>query len=349
MSDQTLVAIYDTAAHADGAVQALKAANVPADAISTHAANATGTGTTAAPAPERGFWSSLFGGDTDDADTYSRSVASGSTVVSVKVPEQHVARVSEILEAHDPIDFDERAASYGSTSTTNMTTGLAAGSATSTAATAPRTTAAPAASATTGDDTIKIVEERLTVGKRAVNKGGTRVRTYVVETPVEQQVTLHDETVRVERRPVTDGRPVTGADFQERTIEVQARSEEAVVGKEARVVEEIGLRKEASDRVETVRDTVRRTEVDIEDTTGTTRTGAGVTGTGATGTTGSNPPGTMASRGVDQALGTNTSGANPGGSAPDGTPGNPPGTMASRAVDKTLGTNVSGANPDRKL
>ena len=339
MSEQTLVAVYDTAAHADGAVQALKAANVPAGAISQHAATAS-TGTTAgtaAPAQERGFWSNLFGGDTDDADTYDRSIASGSTVVSVKVPEEHVARVSEILEAHDPIDFDERAAGYSATSTTNMTTGLAAtgaatGMAASTASAAPPRVA-PAAPAMTGDDTIKIVEERLTVGKRAVNKGGARVRSYVVETPVEQQVTLHDETVRVERRPVTDSRPATGADFQERTIEVQTRSEEAVVGKEARVVEEIGLRKEATDRVETVRDTVRRTEVEIEDTAGTART------------TGTNPPGTMASRGVDKTLGTNTSGANPAGSAPDGTPGNPPGTAASRAVDKTLGTDVSGANP----
>ena len=350
MSEQTLVAVYDTAAHADAAVQALKAANVPANAISTHAASA-GTGTTAAPTQERGFWSSLFGGDTDDADTYGRSIASGSTVVTVKVPEQHVTRVSDILEAHDPIDFDERAAGYGTAQTTTTTTAAApmaaapVAAATTARATAPAT--APA-TGTTNDDTIKVVEERLTVGKRVVNKGGARVRTYVVETPVEQQVTLHDETVRVERRPVTESRPVTDADFRERTIEVQTRSEEAVVGKEARVVEEIALRKESTEHVETVRDTVRRTEVDIQDGTNTPRTGAtGVTG--VTGTTGSNPPGTAASRGVDKTLGTNVSGANPGGSAPDGTPGNPPGTMASRAVDKTLGTNTSGANPDRKL
>ena len=342
MAEQTLVAVYDTAAHADAAVQALKTANVPSEAISTHAAS-TSAGATAAPVQERGFWASLFGGDTDDADTYGRSIAGGSTVVTVKVPEQHVTRVSEILEAHDPIDFDERAASYGAAQTSTTTT-----TATTTAATAPvaaaTTARAPApATGTTGDDTIKIVEERLTVGKRAVNKGGTRVRTYVVETPVEQQVTLHDETVRVERRPVTESRPVTDADFRERTIEVQTRSEEAVVGKEARVVEEIALRKETTEHVETVRDTVRRTEVDIQDATNTNTARTGVTG--ATGATGSNPPGTAASRAVDNTLGTNVSGANPGGSAPDGAPGNPPGTAASRAVDNTLGTNISGANP----
>ncbi len=294
MAEQNLVAVYDTAAHADGAVQALKAANVPAGAISRHAAD-TGTG---AGAPDKSVWANLFGGESADTDILDRSIASGSTVVTVKVPEEHAARVSEILETHHPIDVDERAASYGTTQAT--TTGTAAAS-----------TRAPMPSASvSGDDTIKVFEERLVVGKRAVNRGGARVRSYVVETPVEEQVTLRDETVHVERHPVTDGRPATAADFQERTIEMSEIDEEAVVGKQARVVEEIGLRKEATDRVETVRDTVRRTEVDIEDTTGTTRTGAGV-GVGTAGTPGSNPPGTMASRAVDKTLGTNVSGANP--------------------------------------
>jgi hypothetical protein len=66
-----------------------------------------------------------------------------------------------------------------------------------------------------------------------------------------------------------------------------------------------------------------------------------------------NPPGTQLSRGVDDALGTNVSGARPenerpgmrSGAAPDGTPGNPPGTAASRAVDRAAGTNISGAHP----
>ena len=37
-----------------------------------------------------------------------------------------------------------------------------------------------------------------------------------------------------------------------------------MISKQARVVEEIGLRKEAVDRVETVRDTVRETKVEVE-------------------------------------------------------------------------------------
>ena len=276
MTEETIVAMYDTPAHAEAAIRDLKAADVPPNAISSHAQGAAAGGTTNPPAREPGFWSSLFGGETTDAATFDRSVASGSTVVTVKVPEQHKSRVVEILERHDPIDFDDRAASYGTTQTTTTTM------ATAPVASAPppkaAATAMPVATAT-GDDTIKVMEERLVVGKRAVNNGGARVRSYVVETPVEEQVSLHSETVHVERRPVADGRPVTDADFRERSVEMTQSHEEAVVGKEARVVEEISLRKEAADRVETVRDTVRSTKVDVEqvpavETTTTTRTTA---------------------------------------------------------------------------
>jgi uncharacterized protein (TIGR02271 family) len=203
-------------------------------------------------------------------------------------------------------------------------------------------------SARTGqDETIKVVEENLIVGKRAVEGGRVRVRSYVIEQPVEAKVTLHEERVMVDRRPVD--RAASAADlaaFQERTIEARATSEEAVIGKEARVVEEIAVHKEVADRVETVRDTVRKTQVEVEGgTTGTTAS-HGTTATPGTGT------GTGTAKGaagaVDRTLNTDVSGTNPGANAPDGTGNNPPGTMASRAVDKTLGTNISGANPEHK-
>ena len=113
---------------------------------------------------------------------------------------------------------------------------------------------------------MPLVAEEARVGKRQVEGGRVRVRSYVVETPVEEQVRLRQEHVDMSRRPVD--RPVTAADesmFRERTIEAEERTEEAVVSKEARVTEELVVRKETEDRTETVRDTVRRTEVDIED------------------------------------------------------------------------------------
>jgi len=138
-------------------------------------------------------------------------------------------------------------------------------------ATSARSTAA--IGAVEGDEYIPIAEERLTVGKRAVRGGRVRVRSYVVETPVEEQVALRQEHVDVERRTVN--RPVTAADealFQERTIEASETSEEAVVAKEARVKEELVVRKDAEERVQTVSDTVRRTEVEVEDERGRTGT-----------------------------------------------------------------------------
>jgi uncharacterized protein (TIGR02271 family) len=121
---------------------------------------------------------------------------------------------------------------------------------------------------------IPVVEEELIVGKREVERGSVRVRSYVTEKPVHEQVRLREERVNVERRPVERNLESVGADaFQERTIDVTATSEEAVVGKTARVVEEVVVSKTAGERVEEVSDTVRRTDVEIDrDSDSTTRT-----------------------------------------------------------------------------
>jgi len=117
-----------------------------------------------------------------------------------------------------------------------------------------------------GEVKVPIVEEELRVGKREVDRGGVRVDVDVEEVPVEEQVRLREETVRVERRAVD--RPVSDADaatFQEGTFEVRETDEEAIVDKQARVVEEVVIDKDVEERTETIRDTVRRTDVDVED------------------------------------------------------------------------------------
>ncbi|PWC41440.1 YsnF/AvaK domain-containing protein [Azospirillum sp. TSO22-1] len=259
MTDETIVAIYDTNAQADAAVRDLMAARVPADAISRHAGKAPGTATPA-PAPEMGFWASLFGGEPDHDDAvYDRSLENGSTVVAVRASGQNAAMVTEILETHDPVDIDERASGYGLSGTTTST----AMPITAAPVTTTREGAAAMAASNEGGS-IPLSEEQLHVGKRSVNRGTTRVRRFVVETPVEEQVSLRDETVTVERRAATGRQPVTDADFTEKTVEMTEVDEEAVVGKSARVTEEVVLRKDATDRVETVRDTVRREDVEIE-------------------------------------------------------------------------------------
>jgi len=148
------------------------------------------------------------------------------------------------------------------------TTGSTFGAETTAPASAAGTTGATgvtgktAATGTTGtSETIPLAEETLRVGKRQVNTGRVRVRTYVVETPVNETVHLREEHVEVERRPVD--RPVTASEdlFREREIEATTSREEAVVSKDTRVREELVLHKSAEERDETIRDTVRRTEV----------------------------------------------------------------------------------------
>lgn len=271
MTDETIVVAYATDAQADAAVRDLRAADIPAEAISRHARKGAGTAAPE-PAPEPGFWASLFGGEPDHDDSvYDRTLERGSTVVAVRVSERDAARVSELLEDHDPIEIDDRAYGYGlpdadTGGTADTTIVTAATPLTTPLATPERTTREGAAgiAAVNEGGSISLSEEQLQVGKRAVNRGTTRIRRFVVETPVEEQVSLRDETVTVERRAATGGHAATDADFTERTVEMTEYDEEAVVGKTARVTEEVVLRKDVTDRVETVRDTVRREDVEIE-------------------------------------------------------------------------------------
>jgi uncharacterized protein (TIGR02271 family) len=300
MNEETIVAVFDTPEQADAAMRDLIACEVPESAISRHARNASGMtpadGTTAEAPHEDGFWSRLFGGDRDaDHQVYDRSMSAGSTVISVRVAEAHVMQVSEILDRHNPIDIDERASGYGLASTKADGTageppagyaetqydapvarpaGMGIGNGSATAADANGTSGSDmtytGAIGTGESDRLQLAEEQLVVGKRLINRGTTRVRRYVVETPVEEQVSLHEERVTLDRRPVTGTMAPDAGSFTDRTIEMAETREEAVVSKTAHVTEEVRLRKDAVDRVETVRDTLRREEVDVEQVPGET-------------------------------------------------------------------------------
>jgi uncharacterized protein (TIGR02271 family) len=122
-----------------------------------------------------------------------------------------------------------------------------------------------AAARDTGSTAIPVVQEQLKVGKREVQRGGVRVFSRVVETPVNESIGLREEHVNVERRPVNE--PISGMDstaFKEQSIEVRETAEEAVVEKSARVVEEVMVNKEVTQREQQIRDTVRHTEVEVE-------------------------------------------------------------------------------------
>jgi uncharacterized protein (TIGR02271 family) len=113
--------------------------------------------------------------------------------------------------------------------------------------------------------TIPVVEEDVAIGTREVERGHVRIFSRVTAQPVEEAVRLREERVTVERRPVD--RPATEADLaaaQQEVIEVTETAEEPVVTRRARVVEEVVVHKEETERTETVRGTERHTEVEVQ-------------------------------------------------------------------------------------
>ena len=234
------------------------------------------------------------GVDENDAHAYAEGVRRGGTLVTVRADDAMTAKVADILDDHGTVNMDERETSWRSegwtgtgqhettAGTAGGTLGAAAGSAVGALGNAARDVknavtgdkATPAYAGSTGtrttgaatDEAIPVIQEKLVVGKREENRGRVRIHTRMVETPVQEQVTLNSERVTIDRRPVD--RALTGADealFRERTVEATERSEVPVVAKEARVVEEIGIRKDVDQRIETVADKVRHTEVEVED------------------------------------------------------------------------------------
>ena len=179
----------------------------------------------------------------DDADYYMQGIDQGGALVTVYAEEGKTDDAVAIMNRYaDNGEHDEaRTASVDTTETESV--------------------------GGRGEEIITTAEEEIKIGKREVSQGGKRIRTYVSETPVEKQVTLRDETVKVERRDVD--RAVSDADgdlFEERTIEMTETDEEAVVSKEARITGEVVVEKDVTERTETVKDTVRRTEVEVEET-----------------------------------------------------------------------------------
>lgn len=204
--------------------------------------------------------------DEEDATVYSEGVRRGYALVTVKAEDGQAAQIAGIMNDHNAIDTDQRAAYWKSQGWDN-----------SYDADEPVYNLTQIEEERTsyntyigdvdakGSATVPVIQEELRVGKREVDAGGVRVRTYVDRDKVEETVTLTKETVDVDRKIVD--REVSAADidaFEEGVVEVTATAEEVVTGKVAKVVEEVTIRKDVDQVRETVTDTVRRTGVDVD-------------------------------------------------------------------------------------
>ena len=285
----TITALFDNRSDAEAAKQRLQSARVDVDHIHLHDKSSAGYRDTGySDHEDRGFWDSVKNAFAPDEDrhTYEEGVRRGGTLLTADVDDDCIDEAVRILEEAETVDIEDRSNQwrssgwdYAGAGTTAAGAGTAAGIGTAAGATGLASATTDRASTLGGFDTttnraeldatreevIPIVEENLVVGKRDVSRGGVRVRSYVSETPVHEQVRLRNERIDVERRAVD--LPLSAADgdaFRERTIDMTATGEEAVVGKNARVVEEVVVSKSAEEHVENIDDTVRRTDVEIE-------------------------------------------------------------------------------------
>lgn len=282
-SSSLITAFFDSRTDAEHAIERLVDAGIPRQEIRI-VADDSETGRVETTGEHKGFWASLedlFFPD-DDRSVYAEGIRRGGYLVSVSgFTEAQQERVLDILDDEGSVDLDERAQSWESegwsrTSSASSSAAYESGSSFADGSASGSLTEGslnsgsvglgrPSTIEADGEELIPVVEEELRVGKRDVNNGRVRVRSYTREIPVSENLSLRDENVEVTRRTVD--RPLSDADsaFVDRTIEAEEHREEAVISKEARVVEEIELRKTATQREETVSDTVRKTEVEVED------------------------------------------------------------------------------------
>ena len=239
---KTVVGLFSSMSEAEKVKQILAAKGYSGRVI----ANGSGVGSTSTDSDGEGigqkisnFFHGLSGGDEDVHDHYATGVNSGGALLGVTCDDPQAAELAALLKQNGARDVEGRSTD--------------------------RMEASSGTPEVAGQTAIPIVEEQLVVGKREVERGGVRVYSHVVETPATADVTLREEKVLVERRPVN--RVATAADFnvgQGSVIELRATGEEAVVGKSAQVVEEVVVGKDSSSRTEVIHDSVRKTEVEVE-------------------------------------------------------------------------------------
>jgi uncharacterized protein (TIGR02271 family) len=246
---RTITAFFDRRNDANAAIQRLVTAGVQRNQISMVEGSKQSSASKAPNQADTGFWDSLkdFFLPDEDRQTYSEGLRRGGFLVTVRTNNTLYDRALAILDDEGTVDLDQRMATWRKEGWQ------------------PQAVGTEMRSPSAEHEVIPITEEQLKVGKRDVSHGRVRVRTYVVEEPIQESVNLREERVRVERRPVD--RPATSDErlFQNRTIEAEERAEEAVVEKQARVKEELTVRKDVDQRSKTVSDKVRRTEVKVED------------------------------------------------------------------------------------
>jgi uncharacterized protein (TIGR02271 family) len=236
-----MVVLFDTVAESRRAEKALEDAGFPDPEVNTLDRDAV---VELVGRAEFGpnFWRTLFGREVQlyEGAAFDKALSSGGAILTVRVHgDDEAHKAEEVLAQFRPVDIEARGA------------GLIA---------------EHKQLGDIKDEVLRLAEEQLEVGKKRVESGKTRIRRYVVERPVEAQVALRNEHAEVIRKVIEKPELLANVDWDwtDSTIEMVETREEAVVSKRARVAEEILLRKGETERVETITDTVRKQQVEIE-------------------------------------------------------------------------------------
>lgn len=196
-----------------------------------------------------------YGVAKDETRFYAEGVRRGGSLVIARVHDQDVDRAVDIMTRHNPVRFEDRQKDY-----------LADYSEAAEAYTPEQATQNRSQYAGQQTERLREIEEHLKIGKREVVRGGVRVHQYVDTDVEEETLRLREEHVDVERTATNRTLSPDQADaaFQEKTVEVVERAEEAVVEKEAVVTGEVAVGKDVNVREETVGGEVRSTRVEVE-------------------------------------------------------------------------------------
>ena len=250
MAYERIIALYDRADKAEEAARALESSGFNSSDINVSNGERLGD----KDVRDNSVWQRMFGRTVSEQEStaFRRTLSSGGALLTLRTPDTEVNRAMRILDVHGPMNLRDRSAS------TQAPTAIPTAQ---TSAMPPRESGRVSG---VEEEVLRLAEEQIDVGKRQVATGKSRIHRFVTEKPVEQQVTLHEEHYEVARREVTDPRLAKDIDWKDRTIEVTETSEQPVVTKTAHVAEEVVIRKRGSDHVETVRDTVRRQQLEVE-------------------------------------------------------------------------------------
>ncbi len=249
------VALYDQLENARGACDLLQKQGF--DRSSIHLiSNAQDRGMSA-----REIYHTLVGHGvpTTDAGIYAEGVQRGGSLVYLRADDERAEEAADIMARYSFVDIDERSEMWKrkgwggfDLESKDFEEGR------------ERVVETKVREEPLDSAVFEEIEEDLLVGKREVDVGGVRVKSYVTETEVDENILLRDEHINVERHDVNRPLRDDGNVFEEREVEFREMHEEPVIAKTARVTEEVVITKGVDEHVETIHETLRHQNVKIE-------------------------------------------------------------------------------------